>query len=235
MSAPTGYPDWQRQVSWDGPVLFNLAAQPSGGAFTTGPWDVSRFAYLDIQGLIQGNAGLMTVQWYADALATVFLSDVLIPLDNVTRIPKFHFRLINGGPYVKVTFSNVVGAYNITAIGFGSNRVHPLQGIPRDYTLIRQSAVAINAGQTLEFTPLSLYAGPARISIFTAGQLMQPIVNGMNTVCVYEPIDTFQMTGTPQAANTILPLGAWTVSVDNTSAANSTVWIHVVGSASGSS
>lgn len=235
VAAPSrGYADWQRVDNWDSPTLWNVT--PSiGNAIVQSPIiDVSRFAYLS--GVMEEDTSqcVVDLRWLSASSGGSFIGFRTFVLS--TLIPNFAYvRVPNLGPFLQIQVSPIAAAnFEFSATLLGTNRVHPLEFIPRNPTLIDKQAQTVGAGAAATVYPGDYYAGPMRIWA-TCGATYSWALYFLNTVGVWDFVEQIQTQGASvnSSVNTVAPPGAWRVVLTNTGAANANYWLCATPSTTG--
>lgn len=229
-----GYADYQRIGNYDSAPLFNQVVGPQNTQFTSGILDVSRYAYLG--GRITPNGGDFSVQltWFADAAGTITLNWRTFQITpNIAGNATLHIP--NLGPFVQLQLTAIGGAnYTTTIVLIGTNRVHPLEFIPRNPLLLSVQNLAIAANSHVIIYPSDYYAGPVQWLI--QANVATPWAVEFDSL---QPDGTYpaiyQLSGnsadTPGTALT--PPGAWRAIVYNTDVAAHNFWFVVTPSMTG--
>ena len=235
-SQPTrGYTDYQREGNFDtgsffGTNVLQLLTMP----LVSNLQDVSRYAY--VAGTFDCGLGQIQIEfdWFLDGQASAAIGKRIIMVDaNIAAIAQI--RLPNLGPFLQITLTPVTANPECAWQFIASNRVYPLEMIPVHPVLIALQGQAINAGATLNLYPVDYYSGPVAVwydPTFTTGNCD---LQYLTTSGTWAYID--QLSHTTNGNNDrqwVVPTGAWRLTVGNTSAGNSSFFLGVTPSTTGS-
>lgn len=225
---PRGYQDWQRVVSWDGPLVFSQNQVLHTGAFLTPVFETSRFAYLGGTASVIKNDTTFRATWYADQAATLQVGERSFVL-NHQMLNRAQLHLPNLGPFCQLEWVPAeVGTqweHFATRI-FLTNRVYPLELIPIT-TVLLQHAFVFPAGENQVRLADSYYSGPARINTVAGGVVSNgTLVEGQTTPTTFVEVDRVPVNTTTEKEQTInIPPGGWRLTVGTTAAVTVTVCV----------
>lgn len=223
VSAPNrGYADYQRQSNWDTGVLWNEDTGPIAADVTSPVIDMSRSAFVGMNIAALTGQPLIILNWYLDAGATLPVGRRQFQMTQ-SIANNAQVRMLNMGPFLQITLSRVtVPNYRVIMQVYGTSRTYPLEFIPRSSLLIDVQGQAIGASPANVTTyPIDYYAGPVRVAVFglSSGFITLDYLNGSG---VLDPIDQQSMNASGDTVfNTVVPVGAWAVNVQNGSTATS--------------
>jgi hypothetical protein len=224
IAAPNrGYSDYQRISNYDSGSLFSFGGVTRNASIASGIFDVSRFGYLG--GTLQESQSQCDVllQWFLDANGTItvaqreFILSSLIPARAQIRLP-------NLGPFCQQIVSPVGGVnYTCACQLFATNRVHPLEFIPRNAIVVDQQNASLGASANVGVYPNDYYAGPVGVW-FECGQNAAWAVETLLSNNVWDVL--FNSATIAGATNTyteiVTPPGAWRAIVGNSTAVATT-------------
>lgn len=230
VNAPNrGYADWQRVDNYDSGQLYSDPGTSGAGSIATSVLDVSRYGYIagyDFAAAGSFEAGFF---WYIDAAATVGVGLRQFMLDsNITDDAQY--RLPNMGPFLKVAWSTIgAGPWTHRAELFGTNRVHPLELIPRSPVLIDQQAIAIAAGATATFYPSGYYSGPAQWWVETGTQVGSLRFQYLTTAGTWDILNELPSVAATSDGSgiAVVPSGAWRAQLTNEGAVSASFYLTV--------
>lgn len=236
VAAPNrGYADWQRIDNYDTGVLIALAPGSTNATIRSAIEDVSR--YETICGQIQLTAGVceLVFLWFADPAGTILLGERVMYLTSSIPDP-MQIHIDNLGPFVQViTIALGGGNYTQTTTLIASNRSIPIEVVPENTVIVDAQNIPNAAGNTFIQYPLDYWAGPMRIFCIQS-QAGACAVQVLNAGGAWDNLDQILLAAlTPTATNTIAPLGAWRLSIINTSGANGSFFLSCIPSYSGAS
>lgn len=230
-----GYSDWQRTENWDTPTLFSQTHYNAANSFTTPVLDVSRFGYLGGVDTAFTNDIIVTATWYADAAATVQLTQRKWLLS--ASISGIQYRLINAGPFVTIKWQRVTGGnLDHSAVLFATNRVYASEQIPDSSMQITANGIVVTTTTVTVLWPAYAAAGPASFyySSSVTGTLFEIV--GYPAAGGQYPIASATTTAsvTNGVVPVVLPIGAWSANVLNPGPGNASCNVTVTASPTGS-
>lgn len=157
-----GYADYQRVGNFDSGVIIAADSGVRNTPYITGLEDVSRYAYLG--GFMQASSGQceVIINWYFDAAGSIGPVSRTFQLYSGIGVSA-QIRLPNLGPFVQIeSISAGGGNYEFVAEIIATNRVHPLEFIPKNAILFDNQAQSLAVGDNALY-PSDYYAGPVII------------------------------------------------------------------------
>lgn len=235
MSIDVGYPDYQRVVNWDSPVLYQGDLQIITSYVQSNPIDVSRYAYLG--GFINLTAGqcLISIQWFLDDKLQTLVGERQFRLDaginNICQ-PK----IIHMGPWVQITLQTINNAqFTVGWSLFATNRTSALDFVPQESVLIDRQGEAYNASQTITHYPTAYYSGPARI-FASASEAFTISALWLGDLGNYDYFwQDLTVASNNFNADVIVPAGAWVINATNNGSSTTDLTLSVISSGTGSS
>ena len=231
-----GYPDFQRVVNWDSPVLYSGSVTDETTYVQSGALDVSRYGYMG--GYMQCYVGYCTVtlEWFLDQAMTTIVGQREFTLDqHIANIcqPK----IVNMGPFLQVTFEAIGNApftadWSLNA----TNRPSALEFPPIVPYLINAQDIVIGASQAVFDYPASYYAGPIMIGVYNTagpGSILLQQLSLQGTWDYFDQYNNFAGSAWLRF-NSVVPAGAWRVEFSNAEAASSNYYLTVTPSNTGS-
>lgn len=220
-----GYADFQRVVNWDSEVLAqSIFALLRTGKNTIGPMYMGRYAYLMGFMKVQVNNVTVNCKWSADKGGVEEIAERSFVLGEQNLVVA-QLHLPNLGPWLRIEMipNTEVLNWRLTMVLIGSNRVHPLELIPRQPVLIDQAVTAGAAGN-VSVSPSDCYAGPVRIMVDGGIQAVQHVKLEIGTVAGgWIEIDRIATTAAAQfSGNMVVPAGLWRMTIEFTAAATFT-------------
>lgn len=237
VSAPNrGYTDYQRETNWDTGILWNLNVANTVVTQNSGMQNVSRYAYLGGFLNCTLNSCLLQAQWWADSTFTTLLGSRVFTLNGIVTIIG-QCRIPNLGPFVSLRVSAFGGTqFSASLQFFATNRVYPLEFIPQDSLLLSLQGAVMPAGLT-NFYPAYYYDGPAQVWVDPAAAGTNLTLQRLNSSGVWD--DVIQVEGLAANKSTpltwVFPQGAWRMVTNNTSGADSTIFLTVTPTMTGAS
>lgn len=231
-----GYPDFQRVVNWDSPVLYADSVDNVTTYKQSGALDVSRYAYMG--GFMSITAGycLVTLEWFLDQSMTTITGQRQFTLDqNISEIcqPK----IAHMGPFLQVTFEAIAsnpfsGSWSL----FATNRSFPLEFVPVNSLLIDQQDISVGAGVNDTFYPDSYYVGPALVGVYSNQPSGAVQFEQLSTSGTWDFFDQSGIitSNTWTRIITILPTGAWRTILENGATASASMFLVVTPTTTGS-
>lgn len=219
-AATRGYPDWRRIDDYDTGVIYSKTGVSGTAPINSGVLDVSRYGYL--AGYINETQSgcLVTVKWFTDQAGTnqigqqQFFLNFNISFWNQLRIP-------NLGPYVSIQAVKIgAAAFTFSAQIIATNRVHPLQSVPQ-YAANHDNQSVVFAAGVSTWWPSNYYAGPMTVYVHGGGaasNVQIQVPNSFSSFDVFWSVP-FLTAATDYVWNTIAPMGAWNITINNGSGA----------------
>lgn len=216
IAAPNrGYADYQRVENWDSGVLISFSAASRNANLISSIQDVSRYAYLGGSMQETESQCSVLVQWFLDSNGTIRVGQRTFILTSLTTAIA-QIRFPNLGPFVQVIVSPIGGAtYTSPMTLFGTNRVHPLEFIPRNQALFNMQVFALAVGDNF-FYPTDYYAGPVVVSYINAGAGQTVYHQILNPAGVWDYTEGHPVPGTNYSYESIMPAGAWRIDLNST-------------------
>lgn len=232
--AGIGYPDGQRVVNWDSPVLYSGSVNNLTTYAQSGALDVSRYGY--VGGYMQCSVGycLVTLEWFLDQAMTIIVGQREFTLDqHIANIcqPKVPHM----GPWLQVTFQ-AIGNAPFTADWsiFATNRASQLEFVPVTPLLIDTFSSNVPIGGNYVLYPGSYYAGPVAVWMQTPAANWNATFFYLDSQGVNNLISTQAMTSGNNVFETVAPPGFWYFRADNNSGAAGTFYVTIRPSVTGS-
>ena len=226
-----GYPDFQRVVNWDSPVLYSGSVTGETTYVQSGALDVSRYAYMG--GYMQCYVGYCTVtlEWFLDQAMTTIVGQREFTLEqHIANIcqPK----IAHMGPFLQVTFE-AIGNAPFTADWslFATNRAYPLEFVPVLSVLMDNVAETLTTGSSTDTYPGSYYAGTIQLTAYITNPPTRFTIESMDLQANWNAV-AYLDSGTDNLPNftALVPDGAWRITLYNGSSTTSTTTFSVVSS-----
>jgi hypothetical protein len=213
MAERQGYGDYQRTVNWDGPQILR-EFNTHEGVFTSARFNAARFAYL--AGMFNSSISsfLITLQWFMEEGGGETIGQREFVLDEgITSFGQIHLPHL--GPWFQFTLKGKPATlYGPGILLFNSNRVYPLEFLPKGPVLLQYSHVYAALGEENVF-PLSYYSGPMQMTITNTGANVKVTVTieAETAPGVFAAVSTFNTTSASASTTLYAPVGAWRVNV----------------------
>lgn len=236
VAAPNrGYNDYQRTSNFDTGVLWNDARGANHNHFISGILDVSRYAYLGIGTQEILSSHTFAVTWFSDDGGSTLLGvrsfQIISNIQNAAQM-----RIPNLGPFCTLEWIAFgVTNYNVITNAWGTNRVYPLEFIPRGALVVDRQNIPIGAGTAITDYPTDYYSGPVQVGLYNTIGPGTFVLRYLSQVGVWT---VFDQVAVPAAATfvrftTVVPGGAWRTEFTNPGAA-SNYYVEIAPSPTGS-
>ena len=231
-----GYPDFQRVVNWDSPVLYADSVDNVTTYKQSGALDVSRYAYMGGFASITAGYCLVTLEWFLDQSMSTIVGERQFTLDqSISEIcqPKIPHM----GPFLQVTFEAIAsnpfsGSWSL----FATNRAYPLEFVPINPVVFDVQGVDVGAISSSSWYPSNYYAGPALLSMYSTEASCQSGIQRLTSAGSWEFIYNLDLPAGSQwnQWRIVLPSGAWRCVYTNNSASTATMYGTITHSTTGS-
>ena len=229
-----GYPDFQRVVNWDSPVLYADSVLNETTYAQSGALDVSRYGYMG--GYLEVSVGYCTVtlEWFLDQAMTTIVGQREFVLDqHVANIcqPKMQHM----GPFLQVTVEAIANApFTASWSLFATNRASSLDFVPVDALLIDEFTTSLNAGASYRLYAGDYYAGPASMWFQAPAAQWAIYYNMLDVTGAQEIVNLFNPAQGNNNINFVTIPGYWYIDVVNGSGSVGSFYITVHPSLTGS-
>ena len=230
-----GYPDFQRVVNWDSPVLYADSVVDETTYAQSGALDVSRYGYMG--GYLEVSVGYCTVtlEWFLDQAMTTIVGQREFVLDqHVANIcqPKMQHM----GPFLQVTVEAIANApFTASWSLFATNRASQLEFMPVTPLLVDTFSSNVPIGGNYVLYPASYYAGPVAVWMQTPAANWNATFFYLDLSGVDNILSTQVMASGNNVFETVVPPGFWHFRADNNSSVAGTFYVTIRQSMTGSS
>jgi hypothetical protein len=238
VAAPNrGYGDYQRIANWDSGVQWSVSSALGNANIQSPVLDFSRAAYIGGFMNVTGNPLLVSIGWCADPGFTVFMGTRQFIVSPLMGFPAM-LRIPNLGPFAQITVQSITGNnFQLFTQILSTNRVHPLEFIPRQPVVVDQQNVAVAANVSVPVYPTDYYSGPMSVWVDFNQAGMNASLQALNSVNVWDFIDERPPTTVAGVATYVMvaPPGAWRFLVTNNNAAATNYYLTATPSTTGAS
>lgn len=230
-----GYPDWQRVVNWDGPVLWQPPGTPFSSILFSPVLDVSRYHLTALFLQLTGGEAQVTVVWYFDQGGTmqagrrVFFTNRNVANGN-------WLRMVNQGSFVQIEIEPLqAGTVTPFIRVSGSNRTGPTEVTPPNDMLAQQAFSPLAGNTSVDVWANYMFAGPVSIwfNVPASGWELEVFTADRPTT-TYPIFNVLSSGAGDITAKIVLPLSACKFQVHNTTVAAGQYSLAVVPSDTGS-
>lgn len=230
-----GYPDWQRVVNWDSPILWEAPGAPFNVTLVSPIVDVSRYHLLVMLLELTGGDTQVTVTWYFDPAGTRIAGQrVFFTNHNCTAAN--WLRLANQGSFARVQIEPLnAGTVSPFVRMSGSNRTAPTEASPQVDMLAQQAFSPLAANATVDVWANYMFSGPVSVwfNVPASGWELEVFVTD-RPVTLYPIFNVLSTAGGDITAKIVLPISTCKFQVHNTTAAAGQYSLAVVPSSTGS-